>query len=393
MNIIGVALRGAVASLTNELNESADIPMTRHVHWSPISSCLTILVVGLILCPPTRAVQSPQGQQLDSGTQTESDVESRYKRDTESYEKAFDEFEKKASLDQSFRYDLSVLADYLQTQMHTAATAAVRQLAAVCLSTLKDYGVPLREAIYAEITHVVSAESVYWNRAPDSIRLTSEGLSPEAARRFLNDLVGRNPDRLIQARALISLAKLASRQRDPASYRKDYDQLASHYKDLQELRFEIRLLNPDNKTAIGKKAATFTLPSVENAKPFSNQSLSGSYYLLDFWATWCGPCMGERPALRRAYARFKGKRFTIVSISLDEKPETIERFLKTRWDMPWANLILPGGQKSPTAVDYDVSWLGLPHLLLVGPDGTILAIRDQLGGEFLQKTLAEYLGP
>jgi thiol-disulfide isomerase/thioredoxin len=218
-------------------------------------------------------------------------------------------------------------------------------------------------------------------------------LSPEAARKFLNDLITRNPDRLIQARALISLVKLASRQHDPASYQSSYHQLASNYKDLKDLAFDIALLNPDNKTAIGKKAAPFTLPSVDSSKPFSNQSLSGSYYLLDFWATWCGPCMGERASLQRAYERFKGRNFTIVSISLDEKPETVKRFRETRWAMPWENLFLPGGQKSQTAKDYDVSWMGLPHLVLVGPDGTILAIRDQLGGEYLQKTLAEHLRP
>jgi thiol-disulfide isomerase/thioredoxin len=367
--------------------------MAPQILRSPASSLLTILIVGMILTAPTRALQDLPTPQHTPAPQTEKDIESRYKQDTESYEKAFDEFEKKAGLDQSFHYDLSFLAEYLKTQMYAGSTPAIRQLTAVYFSTLRDYDVPLTEEAFVEVTRLVPSESALWNKVPDSIRLTSEGLSPEAARKFLNDLVSQNPDRLIQARALVSLAKLASRQHESASHRKCYDQLASHYKDLRELHFDIALLNPDNKTAIGKKAAIFTLPSVENAKPFSNQSLIGSYYLLDFWATWCGPCMGERPVLRRAYERFKGKGFTIVSISLDEKPETVERFLKTRWDMPWANLILPGGQKSPTAVDYDVSWLGLPHLLLVGKDGTILAIRDQLGGEFLQKTLAEYLRP
>jgi len=103
--------------------------------------------------------------------------------------------------------------------------------------------------------------------------------------------------------------------------------------------------------------------------------------------------MGERAGLRRAYERFKDRNFTIVSISLDEKPEAVRHFLDTRWAMPWENLILPDGQKSQTAEDYDVDWIGLPHLLLVGPDGTILANRDQLGRESLQPTLAEFLRP
>jgi thiol-disulfide isomerase/thioredoxin len=367
--------------------------MLRQILRFPASSLLTVLIVGLILTSPTRAMQISRTPQQARAEDAEGEIESHYKQGTESYEKAFGEFEKNASLDQPFHYDLSFLADYLQTQVRTGATPAARQLAAVYLSTLKDYDVLLPEDTYVEVARLVSPGSALWNRAPDSIRFMSEGLSSESARTFLKDLVSRNPDRPIQARALINLAKLASRQHDMVNYRHSYDQLASHYEDLKDLAFDIKLLNPDNKTAIGKKAATFTLPSVESAKPFSNQSLSGRYYLLDFWATWCGPCRGERAALSRAYERFKGRNFTIVSISLDEKAETVKRFRETRWAMPWENLILPGGQKSQTGANYDVSWLGLPHLVLVGPDGTILAIRDQLSGQALQKTLAEYLGP
>ena len=367
--------------------------MLRQILQFPASSLLTILIVGVILTSPTLGMQIPRSPQQAHAEDAEGDIESHYKQGTEAYEKAFNEFEKKASLGESFHYDLSFLADYLQTQVRIGATPAARQLSAVYLSTLKDYDVLLPQNRYVEVARLVSPESALWNRAPDSIRFVSEGLSSESARRFLNDLVSRNPDRLIQARALISLAKLASRQHDTVAYRHSYDQLASHYEDLKDLAFDIKLLNPDNKTAIGKKAAAFTLPSVESAKLFSNQSLSGSYYLLDFWATWCGPCLGERAALSRAYGRFKGRNFTIVSVSVDEKPETVKRFRETRWAMPWENLILPGGEKSQTGTDYDVSWLGLPHLLLVGPDGTILAIRDQLSGEALEKTLAKYLGP
>lgn len=367
--------------------------MAHQALQSTASSLLIVLIATLALTATTRPVQAVSSPRKVAPEQTDTDIESRYKRDTEAYENAFDEFEKKAGLDQPFHYDLSSLAVYLQTQMHDGPSPLIRQLAAVYFSTLRDYEVPVAESTYFEVVRIVPPEFALWNRAPDSIRFVSENLSPEAARKFLNDLISRNPDRLIQARALISLVKLASRQHDPATYQTCYRQLASNFKDLKDLAFDIALLNPDNKTAIGKKAAAFTLPSVEGSKLFFNQSLSGSYYLLDFWATWCGPCMGERATLRRAYERFKGRNFTIVSISLDETPEAVKRFRQARWAMPWENLFLPGGQKSQTAKDYDVSWIGLPHLLLVGPDGTILAIRDQLGRETLQKTLAEYLQP
>ena len=356
-------------------------------------SLFTFLAAYLALAAAVPANPSPAYGGETSFEQTESDIEARYKQGTEGYEQAFDAFEKNAGLDQAFHYDLSALAGYLRTQMRSASSLGGRQLAAVYLPTLCGYEVALPQEDLLEVSRLVNPESSAWAKSPDSIGYLATLLPPSAARKFLNDLISRNPDRLIQAKALIDQVKLAARQREATAYQDGYRKLSSEYKDLKEVRFDIALLNPENKTAIGKKVASFSLPAVEGNAAFSSQALAGKYYLLDFWATWCGPCMGERAGLRRAYERFKDRNFTIVSISLDEKPEAVRHFLDTRWAMPWENLILPDGQKSQTAKDYDVDWIGLPHLLLVGPDGTILANRDQLGRESLQATLAEFLRP
>ena len=207
---------------------------------------------------------------------TQNAVEARYLAATAGYEKAFDDFEKTASLDQPFRYDLSSLVIFLETQMRDAANPGDRTLAAIYLAMMADYEVKLPENRYREIVKRIPVTSSLWNKGPDSIRYISENLSPAEALRFLESIAENNPDREIQARALIAMAKLSIRQQDPAAYRRTYGRLVSGYKEVKPVQFDIALLNPDNHTAVGKKVAPFMLPSIDGAEPYSNTKLTGS---------------------------------------------------------------------------------------------------------------------
>ena len=72
--------------------------------------------------------------------------------------------------------------------------------------------------------------------------------------------------------------------------------------------------------AVGKMAPDFTLPDV-NGKPFTLSSLRGKYVLVDFWASWCGPCRQENPNVVATYNQFKNKNFTILGVSLDKEKD------------------------------------------------------------------------
>ncbi len=322
-------------------------------------------------------------------------IETRYKNETEKYDKAFDDFQKSVAPDKPFHYDLSGLEEFLRVQMTTAADAEARQTAAVFLVALAGYEAAIPSSMYKQVSQVVPSDSASWGKEDEAIEYESEGLGPEDARKFLQDIVDHNPSRHVKTRAQMALVKLASRQHDVKAYQLAYAKL-EQYKDPKDSKLEkleISLLNPRNKIVPGKAAPLFRLPAIDGSGEITNQNLSGKWYLLDFWATWCGPCLGERAALQEAYSKFKNRNFTIVSISLDETPDKVVSFRKNRWSMPWQNAFLPGGTSSQIGKDYELDWIGLPRLVLVAPDGKVAALQHDLNREVIDHTLGFYLGP
>jgi peroxiredoxin len=131
---------------------------------------------------------------------------------------------------------------------------------------------------------------------------------------------------------------------------------------------------------VGKPAPLATVRDIQG-KPVRLGDLKGKYVLIDFWATWCNPCVAELPNVQAAYAKFRDKGFEVISVSLDETVEPVVDFVKTR-KMTWLQIhnATSGGD---LVAAYGVT--SIPATFLVGPDGTIL--RIELRGPALQKAL------
>ncbi len=153
-----------------------------------------------------------------------------------------------------------------------------------------------------------------------------------------------------------------------------------------------RMLEYAAKTAVGITAPAFSIKSLDDSKQtFTNASFAGKYLLVDFWATWCGPCRSEMPSLHAAYGKFKGKGLQILSLSFDQKPEDIAPYrADPTHAMPWNHAFVEEGFQNPLAVAYGVR--GIPKPILVGPEGKILATENDLRGNNLEKTLEKFLG-
>ncbi|MBS1598196.1 MAG: AhpC/TSA family protein [Bacteroidetes bacterium] len=140
-----------------------------------------------------------------------------------------------------------------------------------------------------------------------------------------------------------------------------------------------------NDTWIGKQAPPLSLPDV-NGKTISLSSFKGKYLLVDFWASWCGPCRMENPNVVKVYNEFKDKNFTILGVSLDKEKEPWRQAIQDD-KLTWTHVsdLKYWSSEAVEVFQFD----GIPFNILLDPQGKIIA--QELRGEGLENKLKEVL--
>ena len=125
-------------------------------------------------------------------------------------------------------------------------------------------------------------------------------------------------------------------------------------------------------------------------KELALSSTRGQFVLIDFWASWCGPCRMENPTVVAAYNKFKDRKFTIFSVSLDKNSSAWTAAMQ-KDGLTWPNHVsdLMGWQSQAAAI-YGVN--SIPTNFLLDPEGVIRAknLRGHELAEAIEKTMAEY---
>ncbi|OON69500.1 hypothetical protein B0919_09510 [Hymenobacter sp. CRA2] len=200
----------------------------------------------------------------------------------------------------------------------------------------------------------------------------------------LKALVRKNPTSVVSAFALSNPQIINADENfgfadSVATQLKKAQPNASYTKSL------VQTLEPLRKTAVGTVAPDIKLATPEG-KTVSLSSLRGKYVLLDFWASWCGPCRQENPNVVRTYQQYKDKKFTVYGVSLDQDKGKWEKAIQAD-GLTWTHVSDLKGWQSAAGQAYGVQ--SIPMNFLLDPQGRIIA--KNLRGEALTAKLASVL--
>lgn len=199
--------------------------------------------------------------------------------------------------------------------------------------------------------------------------------------------VEKNPDAYISAFLVKSMFN--SPAPDVAAIQKYYDNFTPEIKKTVLGHWILRKLNQFKSVSPGRTAPDFTAPGPDG-NPVSLHKSLGKLTILDFWASWCGPCRAENPNLVALYKEFHDRGLNIVSVSLDQ-PGDDKRWKEAiaKDGLTWTHVSNLKYWDDPIAKLYGVE--AIPKMFLLNEVGVVVA--KDLRGDELKKKVAEFIGP
>lgn len=197
-----------------------------------------------------------------------------------------------------------------------------------------------------------------------------------------DSLVSNNPDRVASAIIINDQSKNLGLEKTENAFNK----LTPNVRESvfgKKLKGAIDLMK---SVTSGAPAPDFTLPSPDGNE-IKLSDFRGKYLLLDFWASWCGPCLREVPNVKKVYDAYHDKGFEILGVSLDEDAEAWKNAIRSN-HLNWNHVSSLEGWGCPVAKKYSVS--AVPTMILIDPAGNI--IDGKLRGEALEKKISDIFG-
>lgn len=211
---------------------------------------------------------------------------------------------------------------------------------------------------------------------------------PPDVEAYFRTLAYDHPDRPVRAQASGVLAAFLQNEA-PDDAAAERDRILREFSDSDQAEQIRRQYGADRRVQPGLPLPDFAYPSLsDSTAAITKASLAGSTVLLDFWGTWCSPCVAGLPQLTDLYERYRDRGFEIVSIAINDTPESIGAFRADRFPMPWQHALHPEG--STVAAGEELEFTGVPTYILVDPDGVV--ILEQTSLDDVEAALADHYG-
>ena len=159
--------------------------------------------------------------------------------------------------------------------------------------------------------------------------------------------------------------------------------LTEDQKQSPEIKALMEKIEAAKKTAEGQMFTDFEAEYEGNVQHLSDYVGKGKYVLVDFWASWCGPCRAEIPNLIKVYNEYAGEKLDVLGVATWDEPDATKDAI-AELGIPYPQ-IMNAQRAGSDAYSID----GIPEIILFGPDGTIL--KRGLRGEQIEATIKEYL--
>ena len=244
--------------------------------------------------------------------------------------------------------------------------------------------------IFSKVVAVLPITDPLW--ASESIGTTyifAQAMGSLKAQELFEREKNNITSRRVKAGILVSLGVRAKAENNIEKQSEIYRELTKDYGDIKEISYFVEQLNPEQVISKGNPVPEFSFKLLNSNKTVSNESLLGKYYIMDFWAVWCKPCVGEMPVMHKAFKKFKSKNFTILSLSFDKEKDDVDTFRRGGWKMPWMHVFLEKPIRQSVSEKFEIR--GIPKPILVDPNGIIIATESELRGSSLDETLTRLI--
>lgn len=215
--------------------------------------------------------------------------------------------------------------------------------------------------------------------------------SPEEVAEYIQRVIDDHPDPEVRAQFLYRGLNAADHAGDEESKWRYYNQLQTEHRRTEYAARTRRDFDERRRVQSGKSVPKFSFVSLDDRKViYTNRRLLGTTYLIDFWGTWCAPCIREIPEIQDAYDKYREAGFQILSVAMQDDKEAIEAFRKGRYSMPWMHTLVSDFRNNAVKAAFEIN--GFPRPILVNGEGKIIAVNDELRDGKLLEVLADVFG-